>query len=34
MFNPSSDDVRRFFCDTLRKHRAHEILTPMEAIAL
>lgn len=34
MFNPSSDDVRRFFCETLRKHRAHEILTPMEAIAL
>lgn len=25
MFNPSSDDVRRFFCETLRKHRAHEI---------
>ncbi|MEG1117162.1 MAG: hypothetical protein RSE46_19150, partial [Janthinobacterium sp.] len=22
MFNPSSDDVRRFFCDTLRKHSA------------
>ena len=34
MFNPSSDDVRRFFCDTLRKHHAREILSPMEAIAI
>ncbi|NRR33229.1 DUF1841 family protein [Oxalobacteraceae bacterium] len=34
MFNPSSDDVRRFFCDTWRKHHAKEILSPMEAIAL
>lgn len=33
MFNPSSDDVRRFFCESYRKQRAHEILSPMEAIA-
>ncbi|MGS0742688.1 DUF1841 family protein [Glaciimonas sp. GG7] len=34
MFNPSQQDVRRFFCETHRKHSAHEILTPIEAIAL
>ena len=34
MFTPSSDDVRRFFCEVYRKHRAHEILSPIEAIAL
>ena len=33
MFNPSQHDVRRFFCETFRKHRANEILTPLEAIA-
>ncbi len=33
MFNPSQHDVRRFFCETFRKHRAGEILTPLEAIA-
>ncbi|KKB64082.1 hypothetical protein WM40_08665 [Robbsia andropogonis] len=33
MFDPSRDDVRRFFCETWRKRRAGEILTPMEAIA-
>jgi hypothetical protein len=33
MFNPSQHDVRRFFCETYRKHRAKEILTPIEAIA-
>src|SRR4051794_18329519 len=33
MFTPSQHDVRRFFCETFRKHRANEILTPMEAIA-
>ena len=33
MFNPSSDDVRRFFCETFRKQRANEILTPLEAMA-
>ncbi len=34
MFNPSSDDVRRFFCEIYRKHRAKELLSPLEAIAL
>ena len=34
MFTPSSDDVRRFFCEIYRKHRANEILSPLEAIAL
>ncbi|QRX82125.1 DUF1841 family protein [Glaciimonas sp. PAMC28666] len=33
MFNPSQQDVRRFFCETYRKYRANEILTPLEAIA-
>lgn len=33
MFTPSQHDVRRFFCETFRKVRANEILTPMEAIA-
>ncbi|WP_034297117.1 DUF1841 family protein [Herbaspirillum sp. RV1423] len=33
MFNPSQHDVRRFFCETFRKHRANQILTPLEAIA-
>jgi len=33
MFNPSQHDVRRFFCETYRKYRANEILTPLEAIA-
>lgn len=33
MFNPSSDDVRRFFCEVFRKQRANEILTPLEAMA-
>jgi hypothetical protein len=33
MFNPSQHDVRRFFCETFRKHRSNEILTPLEAIA-
>jgi len=34
MFTPSKDDVRRFFCETWRKHRAGEILTPIETMAL
>lgn len=34
MFTPSSDDVRRFFCEVYRKHGASEILSPLEAIAL
>ena len=33
MFNPTQDDVRRFFCHTYRKSLAREILTPLEAIA-
>lgn len=33
MFTPSQHDVRRFFCETYRKIKAKEILTPMEAIA-
>jgi hypothetical protein len=33
MFTPSQQDVRRFFCETYRKHCANEILTPLEAIA-
>lgn len=33
MFNPSQQDVRRFFCETFRKSHSHEILTPLEAIA-
>lgn len=33
MFTPSQSDVRRFFCETYRKSRANEILTPLEAIA-
>ena len=33
MFNPTQEEVRRFFCDAYRKHRAGEILTPLEAIA-
>lgn len=34
MFTPSSHDVRRFFCEVLRKHGAKEVLTPLEAMAL
>ena len=34
MFNPSQSDVRRFFCEAWRKHRASEPLTPLEAMAL
>lgn len=33
MFNPTQDDVRRFFCETYRKTVAREILTPLETIA-
>ena len=33
MFTPSQDDVRRFFCGVQAKHRAGEVLTPMEALA-
>jgi hypothetical protein len=33
MFNPSRDDVRRFFCAVWRKHREGSVLTPIEATA-
>ncbi|MBP6900832.1 MAG: DUF1841 family protein [Burkholderiaceae bacterium] len=33
MFQPSQHDVRRFFCDTWRRHRAGEPLSPMETLA-
>ena len=33
MFNPSKDDVRRFFCDTWKKSISGAVLTPLEAIA-
>ena len=33
MFNPTQQDVRRFFCETYRKSLAREILTPIEMIA-
>jgi hypothetical protein len=33
MFNPSSDDVRRFFCTVFQKQRANDILTPLETMA-
>lgn len=34
MFNPSREDVRRFFCEAWRKRGAGEIVTPLEALAL
>lgn len=34
LFNPSRDDVRRFFCETWRKHRERLPLTPLETIAM
>jgi len=34
MFNPTRDQVRQFFTETWRKHRAGEVLTPLEATAL
>ena len=33
MFAPSQNDVRQFFCETLRKQQAHTPLTPMESAA-
>jgi hypothetical protein len=33
MFQPSQLDVRRFFCETLRRERAREPLEPMQALA-
>lgn len=34
MFTPSQLDVRRFFCETWRKHQQREILSPLESMAL
>lgn len=34
LFNPSSADVRQFFCETWRKHQTEVPLTPIEAMAL
>jgi len=33
MFDPSRDEVRRFFCEAWRKQREAAPLTPLEAIA-
>ena len=33
MFQPSQNDVRRFFCAAYRRQRAGEPLTPMDALA-
>ncbi|MEZ5611958.1 MAG: DUF1841 family protein [Rhodocyclaceae bacterium] len=32
MFDPSRDQARQFFIETWRKHRAQEVLTPLEHI--
>ncbi len=34
MFNPSREQVRRFFIDTWGKHRSQLPVTPLEAVAL
>ena len=34
MFNPTRDDVRRFFCSVWAKHGSGQLLTPLEDIAL
>ena len=34
LFNPSREDVRRFFCEAWRKHLDQAPLTPLEAMAL
>ena len=33
IFNPSREEVRRFFCDTWKKKTEDHILTPMETLA-
>jgi hypothetical protein len=33
IFNPTREEVRRFFCDTWKKKTENQILTPMEIIA-
>ncbi len=34
MYDPSRDDVRRFFCEAWRKHRERVPLSALEALAL
>ena len=34
MFNPSRDEVRRFFFDLWHKHRSNTVMTPIELQAL
>lgn len=34
MFNPSREEVRRFFCEAWNKQRQGQVLTPLEAIAV
>jgi hypothetical protein len=34
VFNPSQEEVRRFFCTSWRKHLSASPLTPLEALAL
>jgi hypothetical protein len=34
MFNPTKDDVRRFFCEAWGKHQGKSVLTPLEAVAV
>ncbi len=33
MFNPSQEQVRRFFCDTFTKFKNKQVLTPIEDMA-
>jgi hypothetical protein len=33
MFQPSQNDVRRFFCEAWRKQQAAEVQTPLETLA-
>ena len=33
IFNPTREEVRRFFCDTWQKRSDTQVLTPMEIIA-
>ena len=33
IFNPTREDVRRFFCDTWQKKKSGQVLTPLENIA-
>lgn len=34
MFNPTREQVRHFFIDAWRKHSVHEVLSPLEMIAV